>query len=526
MQIKKFNLALGCMTVWCYSQTAQALTTMPTSTIKNITIYQGKASVERELTAAGGGEQQLVFTCLSGNIDQNSIQVFAPAGVNIGETNVQTLSGEQAKLCQRQGNQNLGQTQDSLDSINAKITAQEASLAYLQNFGKTTQLNNTGNIKDAANQIAQTAEQTVLNLASLRQQKAQLESQLASDMNASTSVANRVTQVSVRLASRSPASVTLNYIVNGASWQPQYQASLDTTRKKLNLDLQAVVAQTTGENWQNVPLTLSTAEPSYYTSVDDPTPNRLRMYEPRPPVSPMARAEYLEVAPAPVVVVDNMENEQSVPLPSYQASSNQKGDLVEYRLPQRVTIPSDGRRITTLLDSQSAAAEVWVRTIPNNNQKAYWYAKAPSLNKNWVNGDIRLYRDNNYIGNGQFDTEVMTQKGLGFGINNQILVTELQNSNKSDTKGMFGGSQNKTQQYSYRITNQMSQPINVEVLSGIPISEDGKITVKSAYQPPVTTEKWQDKTGVVAWQFSLSPNQSQVVSESHEITYPKDKQLQ
>lgn len=521
MRIKPLSLAITSMLLMGQATTAQAVNLTP-SQIKQVTIYQGKAAVERELPVTGGGEQQVVFGCLSGNVDQNSIQINAPSPVNVGEINVQTLSGEQAKLCQRQGNQAIGQTQDSLDSINAKIIAQEATLAYLQNFGKTQQLNNTGNIKTSASELAQSAEQAAVTLAALRQQKAQLETQLASDMNASTTVANRVTQVSVRLASRSPSTVTLHYLVNGASWQPQYQANLDTERNQLDIKLQAVVAQTTGENWQNVPLTLSTAEPSYYTALNTPSANVLRLYDPK------ANSRAMMAEPAPVVmpvVMDSGEDESSVPLPSYQANSTAKGDLTEYRLPQRVTIPSDGRRITTLLDSQTTAAEVWARSVPMDNLKAFWYAKAPSFNKNWVDGDIRLYRDNNYIGNGQFNVEQIRNNGFGFGVNHQILVTALADDNQSDKAGLFGGTKTETMTSRYRFTNQMNRPIKMEVVSGIPVSQDGQISVKSSYDPLPTTLTWQDKKGVVAWLFNLAPSQSQVIGKSHEISYPKDKEL-
>lgn len=524
MQIKILTLAIISISTLSHSYLAQASITPNTSQIKQITIYQGKALVEREMPVTGNGEQQVVFGCLSGNVDQNSIQINAPSNVNVGEINVQTLSGEQAKLCQRQGNQNLGQTQDSLDSINAKITAQEATLAYLQNFGKTAQLNNTGNIRESANHITQTAEQTALNLANLKQQKAQLESQLASDMNASTTVASRVTQISVRLASRNLSAVTLNYLVNGASWQPQYQANLDTNSKQLKLDLQAIVAQTTGENWQNVPLTLSTAEPSYYTNLSDPSANELELYDPK--ASGNTAAVIADVAsPSSVVVMDDSEREQSIPLPSYRARHSAKGDLTEYQLPQRVTIPSDGRRITTLLDSQNVSADVWVRSVPKNNQKGYWYAKAPSFNQNWVEGDIRLYRDNNYIGNGQFNAEQIRKNGLGFGVNRQVLVTELNNDEKTNTAGMFGGTTTETQTVRYRFTNQLSQPIKMEVVSGIPVAKDSQITIKSSYEPRPTTMTWQEKKGVVSWEFDLAPSQSQIIGETHQVSYPKDKEL-
>lgn len=501
----------------------------PISKITNVTIYQGKASVNRQLPINAIGEQQIVFSCLSGNIDQDSIQVTAPQGVNIGEINVQTLKGEHAKLCQHQGNQNLANTQAQLDKINAKLQSQETTLHYLENFGKASQINIQGDLKTTIQQIKQSTEETALDVANLRQQKAQLESQLASDMNASGTVANRITQITVKLASHQKSQVNLNYLVNGASWQPQYQAKLDSQTGKLTLDLQAIVAQNTGENWQNVPLTLSTTQPTYQTSVYDPRPINLQIYDPETQKAVNLRtksAMYMEDAlPAPSAMLADDEN-YDAPLPSYQASINNKNDIIEYRLPQQVTIPSDGRRITTKLDSLSGQADVWARIVPEHERNsAYWYAKAAFLNKNWVDGEIQLYRDANFIGKGRFNREQLKNKGLGFGINKQILVTELDNSKKSDTTGIFGNKKVKQVDKSYRITNQLAQPIKIEMASGLPVAKDGQITVKSAYEPSPNVKDWHDKKGVIAWLFTLNPQEQKVIRQQHIIEYPNNKEL-
>ena len=71
------------------------------SNIDQVTIYQGLASVTRSLPISmsnnsAAGEQILVFSCLSPNMDADSISVQAPKGVNIGEVSIESLSGEQA----------------------------------------------------------------------------------------------------------------------------------------------------------------------------------------------------------------------------------------------------------------------------------------------------------------------------------------------------------------------------------------------------------------------------------------------
>ena len=54
----------------------------------------------------------------------------------------------------------------------------------------------------------------------------------------------------------------LNYLVNGVSWNPQYKIRAGKTSKDpLHIEYLAGVVQQTGEDWSNVKLVLSTAQP-------------------------------------------------------------------------------------------------------------------------------------------------------------------------------------------------------------------------------------------------------------------------
>lgn len=57
-------------------------------------------------------------------------------------------------------------------------------------------------------------------------------------------------------------SLLLNYLVNSAAWEPTYDFRVDEINKPLNLVYNAKVYQSTGEDWNNVNLTLSSNDPS------------------------------------------------------------------------------------------------------------------------------------------------------------------------------------------------------------------------------------------------------------------------
>lgn len=78
-----------------------------------------------------------------------------------------------------------------------------------------------------------------------------------------------------------------NTVVSRASWTPLYdvRASIgqSNTPSSLALHYRASITQTTGENWPEVALTLSTASPQLSSSMPSLTPWRIGCPRPRPP---------------------------------------------------------------------------------------------------------------------------------------------------------------------------------------------------------------------------------------------------
>lgn len=508
------------------------------SNIDQVTIYQGLASVTRSLpinaanaSASANGEQILVFSCLSPNIDADSISVQAGEGVNVGEIAIETLSGEQAALCQYQTDSKVQSQQQTLTDITSDLQAAKLSQAYLQNLTKASQVNIDGSIAKNAQDIE--AQAAILNkrIAKLEQQQAAARDALSQLMSGShNAMQDTVTQVSVRVASRVPSALKLHYQVRGASWQPAYQAKLNTDTEQLSLIASAIIAQQTGENWLNVPLILSTVNPSQRVGSSVPRPERLSLYEDTPNQrrNPVAPAALPEPAMAPVLVSDSADyaGDRAIPpLPSFTVSSNSKNGITEYRLPQRVSIPSDGRRVRTVLAEQSGKSSLWLRSTPEEELKAYWYASAPFLTPDWVDGELQLYRDGNYIGQSHYNYQLLKEQGIGFGADPNILVKQLGDDAKEGNGGVFNRSKNLSATEAYQFTNQHSRSVPLEVLASEFISQDDNIKLTTVHTPPVSEKEWNDNKGIVAWRFDLAPKQSKVVQSSYQISYPANKEI-
>ena len=497
-----------------------------TSVIEQVTIYQGLASVTRALPMTGSGEQSLIFSCLSPYIDKESISVEAPNNVNVGEVSIETLSGEQAAQCQYQADPKVQNQQESLATINADLEAARLTKAYLQNLTKVTQITTAGTLANNARDLETQAAAINKRILDLQQQQARSQEALNQLMAGSApSTQNSVTQVSVRTASRSPSTIKLHYQVRGASWEPTYQARLNTDTKQLRIIASAIIAQQTGENWLNIPLTLSSVNPNQKTTGQLPDVLRLSLNEEQN--NTLAQAKYGGIAPMmePSLVMMVSDAPNSEPLPSFTVSSENKNGITEYKLPQRVSIPSDGRRIRTVIDQQSGSSKLWIRSTPSVESAGYWYASAPFLTPAWVDASMQLYRDDNYIGQSRYSYQALKEQGIGFGIDPNTIVKQLVDEDKKGEKGAFNRTQTLTLTQAYQFTNKHNRNMSLQVLGSEPVSRDDDVKVTVAHTPPVSARDWKNNQGVVAWEFELASQQSQVITSTTQVSYPADKEL-
>lgn len=503
------------------------------SSIEQVTIYQGLASVTRALPTTGNGEQTLIFSCLSPYIDKDSVSVQAPNGVNIGEVSIETLSAQQAAQCQYHGDANVQTQQATLDTINAELEAARLAKAYLQNAAKVTQINTTGTLADNVRDLETQAAAMNKKILTIQQQQARAQDALNQLMAGNTTATpNSVTQISVRTASRNANAVKLHYQVRGAGWEPTYQARLDTTTEKLSITASAIIAQQTGENWLNVPLILSSVNPNQQTSGRLPKVERLSLNEEGQnqrnvyPIvaSPMMESSVSDMAKNASYGGAVAKSSQQ-PLPSFTVSRDNKNGISEYRLAQRVSIPSDGRRVRTVIDTQSGNSKLWIRSTPSVEEVGYWYASAPFLTPSWVDGSMQLYRDDHYVGQTRYQYQSLKEQGIGFGMDANIIVKQLLEEDKKGDKGTFSRQQTLTTTQAYQFTNEHTRTMRLQVLGAEPISRDDSLKATINHTPAVTEQNWSDNQGMVAWEFALPSKQSQVIQSSYQISYPMNKEL-
>lgn len=91
-----------------------------------------------------------------------------------------------------------------------------------------------------------------------------------------------VVQIGTEGGDPTPARIVLEYAVPGARWAPAYAVHLGANGANATVNVRALVAQRTGEDWTGVRLTLSTARPDRWSELPDLPSLRIGRWQPSP----------------------------------------------------------------------------------------------------------------------------------------------------------------------------------------------------------------------------------------------------
>ena len=93
--------------------------------------------------------------------------------------------------------------------------------------------------------------------------------------------AQRYAVISAAVPQSATVPVSLTYLVGNATWRPAYTVRGDPDAGTIALEFDAVVKQATGEDWRDVALVLSTAQPTRAANPRSLDPLYLDLFDPR-----------------------------------------------------------------------------------------------------------------------------------------------------------------------------------------------------------------------------------------------------
>jgi hypothetical protein len=279
-----------------------------TSDVVNVTIFKDRALVIREaFVDLAKGQHTLIFSDITTDIKDESVRINVPGfNAKILDVKIERRFTTQSR---RESLQNIDDKIDKLQQedkvvfdrieiLNSKKEFVDALKAESGRYYSQTML-----LKPNAQQqwnaslqfIDKNLSEIYSDIRHLTRQRVKFAEEIRAlefekeQVNYVKSENYKEIIVKIEVVQSGRIELQPTYLVNNASWYPTYDARVDTRQKRTELSYYAMVQQTTGEDWQDINLTLSTADPVSVTSLPKlekwvlDTRRRLSKQTPQPP---------------------------------------------------------------------------------------------------------------------------------------------------------------------------------------------------------------------------------------------------
>ncbi|MGD2095315.1 MAG: mucoidy inhibitor MuiA family protein [Phycisphaerales bacterium] len=575
-QTKTFTLTIAVIALWVSTTFADVPTT--TGAISKVTVYRGQALVTRTIDIdLPAGASELIVKDLPARIVSESIYAQT-------SDNVKVLSVRYREYAVRQDTrEEVKQLDAQIEDVEYKIKCADRDLKHFEHYGK---------MFDELKSFTVTAEHADLNrglltyepiekLAELIERKAleyhkritELQDKLAelakekellqrkrNQLQAGYSRTERQAVLFLNNDSGRKASIELSYLVNGANWQQQYNLRANPQKSNVLIEYNAVVNQASGENWDGVALSLSTAQPTMVAAPPILEPmlvglsrpaqvqqveqiqwdfDRTRQYQMN------RRANFQKGIAATKelnqLAIDNQTfifNSSRRQLQQYKQQiaelSRTEGLSVTYNLPGKLTLPSRNDQQLITIASINTKADFTLIATPLLTD--YVYLQAEILNDSetvFLPGQASIFRNGEFVGKGNMPQVTIGEKfTAGFGIDSQVQVTREIEDKKTRIQG---GNQIDTYEYRIALSNYKNKTVELRLLDRLPYTDNTSIKIELGKTEPQLSSDSEylrtvRKKGILRWDLELKPNtvdrNATIVKYSFTMEYDRNMQIQ
>ena len=339
--------------------------------------------------------------------------------------------------------------------------------------------------------------------------------------------------VEVNVSQAGDLTVELTCVVSGAGWQPLYDVRLSEEGEQpvMTVGYLAQVAQRTGEDWDDVSLTLSTARPALAETIPELVPWYVgpvraqqrkaapRMMKAAAPVAAMDTLAFAGAGIEPPSAAPTVEEAEAA-----LATVESSGAAVTYRVEGAVTVPADGAshkvtvaslELSPALDYVSApklVAEVY-RRAQVTNDSAYTLLAGPA----------NLFSGDEFIG--ATELELVAPQGefeLYLGTDDRVKV-ERELKRREVDKKLIGDRRRLS--YGYEITLENVLPVEAQITlqDQIPVPRHQDIKVKLESAEPKPQE--QSELNLLEWELTLAAGAKQIVRFDFTVEHPQGMDL-
>jgi len=516
------------------------------STITSVTVYADRAQITRSATTyLTKGEHKILFEELPQSIEQNSIQANGKGNAILRDVTFKTeqfaqITDETKKAL----NDELLELQDTKNTYNDQKTQAQDEKRVVKDI--LTKLTTT---TEETKNMELDPEKWIKMVEFYRTKQKTLDAEiretdkLVRNINAEIDRVNReireagqqaykyknMVEVLVDMQKEGNLKLDLSYIVYGPTWTPIYDLRVDSENKTMNLTYKSNIFQTTGEDWNNVDLKLSTAKPNMSAQPPELYPQYISIYKQQPmrgkkqmrPSSGMSNTVTMSIEG---MSVDDSFAEYDMEMVHSASTIESGATSVVFDIDGSNTIKSDNEPHLVTITIQEFPAGFRYSTIPKHSQYAYLKAKVKNdSDYPFLPGDTNVFLDNNFVANSHLKAVAPTEEFWTFlGVDESIKVEYKFVKKFDETGGLFVEKNKKIFEYLIKITNNKKTQEEIVVWDQLPISQNEKIKVKliePEYKEDTEILKI-DEHKYVEWFFQPKPGEEIEIPFKYSVEYP------
>jgi len=513
-----------------------------TSAVDAVTVYPDGASVTRVLAAdLPTGDNTLVIRDFPLTLDASSLRVEGEAGARLIIGAIDARPPRAAPPVNLpELDRRIEALKDERVNLQGTIAAAAARRKFAERFAETSPvgLGEKGEARPLSEwraAFAAVSEEVATADAAIRdaeRRQRDIDREIARlELDRSTRPPSKL-EVRIDLAASAATRATLRvtYAVRNARWAPLYDARLDTGAKDrkpaLELVRRAEITQTTGEDWSNVALAVSTVRTARGGNAPDLNSLIVQYPQVPRPVQMGAVSDNMRLlraappAPQSLEAVEKRAEEQ-------QAVAEIGGFQVVFKIPGRVSIGANEGAKSLRVATATIAPDLAVRAVPVKDPTAFLEASfkqeedAPLLP-----GRVSIYRDGVFVGRGPMAAAAKDETvRLGFGADDKVKIERAVLKRNEGSAGLIVTTA-KTDERSFKtsVRNGHDFPIRMSIEDQLPVSENEEIQVEMlpSTTPPTATNS-RDRRGVLEWAFDAKAGEVRDIAFAWRVRWPKDK---
>ncbi|EMI15651.1 hypothetical protein RMSM_07416 [Rhodopirellula maiorica SM1] len=517
-----------------------------TETIDSVTLYRDQATVMRQIDVPASTQlQQIRVTDLPESYVDGTAFSQCESGSVIRSTRVMTvdsLSPENEQKVKTLADQYASLVRD-LNNAQQSSTVIEQDLITLEKLVDFSASKTLENLDRATLDVRSVTALTDFTMQRRRQLARELhEQQIAIEDLTKAIQVNRASiesihntrgktsEALIEVISADGGPLRFSYQVSDAGWSPSYTVRgkrIDQKTAEFAIEFKSVIVQNSGEDWNDVKLTLSTAQPDLHSAGPGLTPLRIGIAE----SSASSSSRSSSMAPKELEIPswqdqmvwhrDITRNAESgmKQIAELEAPAEIKRDIAidagsdisdeSYKITDRIKIPSRLEHQTVAVTRDTLPGDLNYVVTPLLSSFAFREADLKNtIGRNMIAGDADIYLDENFIGKTTLPPTAAGQRfRIGFGADRQVRTRrELMSRDSS----VHGGNQRVAMKYRLVVSNYHDTVIPIRLLDRIPLAmqnESVSVTLATDTANQLSTDplylRMQRPTGILRWDLEI-----------------------